>query len=95
MEYVLIIEAILELIKMLQENKDEETLLRRMARPRIHEFRIVMSSLRAKGLRGRELIATTREALEEVQAMDGNEHVALLAVARDFEPGMLASPMEE
>jgi len=94
MEFLLIIEAIMELIKMLQENKDEETLLKRMARPRIHEFRVVMGSLRKKGLRGRELITTTREVLEEMQVMDRDDHVALLVAAKEYEPGML-SPTKE
>ncbi|HUS83668.1 MAG TPA: hypothetical protein VMX56_00865 [Anaerolineales bacterium] len=90
----MIIAAILELIQNLQKNKDEEILLRRMASPRIHEFRVVMSALYDKGLRGRELISTTRETLEEMGSMNRDEHVALLATAKDFKPGMLAPDLE-
>jgi len=94
MNWAMVIAAILELIQTLQKNKDEETLLRRMASPRIHEFRVIMGALYDKGLRGRELISTTREAMEEMRAMNRDEHVALLATAKDFEPGMLASELE-
>ena len=76
----------MELLKQLQENKDEETILSRMARPRLHEFRVVFASLRQRGLRGRELLSTTREVLEEVQCMSRDDHVELLATAKTYQP---------
>ena len=93
--FIILLPMLMELLQQLQENKDEETLLRRMARPRLHEFRVVWSGLRENGLRGRELMATTREALEELQAMSRDDHVELLATARVYKPPTADAEPEE
>lgn len=93
--FLILLPMLLELLQQLQKDKDEETLLRRMARPRLHEFRVVWSALRQKGLRGRELMATTREALEELQLMSRDDHIELLATAQVYEPPTADAEPEE
>lgn len=83
MEWVLIIEMLLELLKELQKNKDDETLLARLRKPGAHEALKMRTVLRKKGLRRKELRVAVREGIAALEVLDEEEVVALLEDARE------------
>lgn len=83
MEWVLIFEMILELLKRLQEGKDDNVLLAHLRKPGAHEMLALRRVLRKKGLRRKELRAAMREGMTALAEMDDEELASVLEDARE------------
>ncbi len=73
MEWVLLIEKIIELIQKCRENRSRAEIEGGLKRPGIMERWALRAILREKGLRGRELRAKVAEGIEELKSLDSDD----------------------
>ena len=84
MQYILIIELVIELIAKCLENRDRDRIISGMENPRFLEAITMRRVLRKYGFKGKELKDQSRECMNYLSSMNRGEIIEIVSEAEAF-----------